>query len=404
MTSLSERSAAVVMGTYAAPQIDIDHADGAIITATDGREYLDLLAGIAVNALGHNHPAIVAAVSKQVAQLSHVSNIYAHTTAVELAERLAAALRDEAGDALGADVAVKTFFCNSGAEANEAAFKIARRTGRSRIISFTGGFHGRTMGALALTGQPDKQAAFAPLAPGVEYATYNDLDSVTELVALNPSEVAAIILEPIQGEVGVIPAELDFLRGLRALCDTHGILLIIDEVQTGIGRTGRYFAHTAAGIRADVITLAKGLGGGLPLGATMATGAAADLLTAGDHGTTFGGNPICCAAGLAVLDTIEQTQLLQRVEDLGTRFTTELSTCDGVATVRGAGLILGVVLEAPVAKRVVSAGLDAGLLLNAPNEHVVRLTPPLILTDEQVTEAITTLAELIATASAEYSD
>lgn len=373
---------ATLMNTYGTPPVTLVSGKGAHATGEDGTDYIDLLAGIAVNSLGHAHPAIVEAVSNQIGTLGHVSNLFGSTPVVAAAEKLKARFGDESA---------RLFFCNSGGEANEAAFKLARLTGRSRVLAAVHGFHGRTMGSLALTGQPEKRAPFEPLPAGVEFFDYGDLDAVRALVAENPSEVAAIIVEPIQGETGVIPAPEGFLTGLREICDESGALLLIDEVQTGIGRTGDFFAFQHEGIGPDVVTMAKGLGGGLPIGAVLARGKAAELFTPGSHGTTFGGNPVACAAANAVLDTIDD-DFLAEVRRKGEKLAEGLAAIDGVREVRGRGLMLGAVLDAPVAKEAVAAGLKRGVIVNAPSASVLRLTPPLVITDEEIDTALERVA------------
>ena len=373
---------ATLMNTYGTPPVTLVSGKGAHATGEDGTDYIDLLAGIAVNSLGHAHPAIVEAVSNQIGTLGHVSNLFGSTPVVAAAEKLKARFGDESA---------RLFFCNSGGEANEAAFKLARLTGRSRVLAAVHGFHGRTMGSLALTGQPEKRAPFEPLPAGVEFFDYGDLDAVRALVAENPSEVAAIIVEPIQGETGVIPAPEGFLTGLREICDESGALLLIDEVQTGIGRTGDFFAFQHEGIWPDVVTMAKGLGGGLPIGAVLARGKAAELFTPGSHGTTFGGNPVACAAANAVLDTIDD-DFLAEVRRKGEKLAEGLAAIDGVREVRGRGLMLGAVLDAPVAKEAVAAGLKRGVIVNAPSASVLRLTPPLVITDEEIDTALERVA------------
>ncbi|MDX2357213.1 acetylornithine transaminase [Dietzia sp. PP-33] len=381
------------MHNYGTPPLELVSGRGATVTAADGREYMDLLGGIAVNALGHAHPALVDAVSRQVAELGHVSNLYIHPTVVTLAERLESLL--------AVDVPVRAFFCNSGAEANEAAFKIARRTGRARILAAENGFHGRTMGALAMTGQPAKREPFEPMPAGVEFFPYGDIAALGELVGRDPGDTAAVIVEPIQGEGGVVEPPEGFLADVRSLCSEHGILMIVDEVQTGIGRTGSMFASRRAGVVPDVITLAKGLGGGLPIGACLGIGAAGELLTAGQHGTTFGGNPVACAAALAVLDTIESDDLIAHVDRLGKIIAAEIECLDHplVDHVRGSGLLLGVVLTAPLAKAVEGAARDAGYLVGATAADVVRLAPPLILTEEQAARFVAGLPRILDAAT-----
>lgn len=373
---------ATLMNTYGTPPVKLVSGKGAHATGEDGTDYIDLLAGIAVNSLGHAHPAIVEAVSNQISTLGHVSNLFGSTPVVAAAEKLKARFGDESA---------RLFFCNSGGEANEAAFKLARLTGRSRVLAAVHGFHGRTMGSLALTGQPEKRAPFEPLPAGVEFFDYGDLDAVRALVAKNPAEVAAIIVEPIQGETGVIPAPEGFLTGLREICDESGALLLIDEVQTGIGRTGDFFAFQHEGIWPDVVTMAKGLGGGLPIGAVLARGKAAELFTPGSHGTTFGGNPVACAAANAVLDTIDDA-FLAEVRRKGEKLAEGLAAIDGVREVRGRGLMLGAVLEQPVAKETVAAGLERGVIVNAPSASVLRFTPPLVITDEDIDTALERVA------------
>ncbi|WKD61104.1 Acetylornithine aminotransferase [Corynebacterium ciconiae DSM 44920] len=390
MTALESWPSAL-MNTYGTPAVELSSGEGAHVTDAEGRSYIDMLAGIAVNALGHAHPALIDAVSTQTQTLGHVSNLFASAPTVELAQRLKGQLSrldEQAGES------AKVFFCNSGGEANEAAFKLARLTKRSRVLTAVHGFHGRTMGSLALTGQADKRAPFEPLPAGVEYYPYGDVAALTEMVERNPSDVAAIMLEPIQGETGVVPAPEGFLRAVRELCDRHGILMIVDEVQTGIGRTGEFWAFEhEPGVIPDVITMAKGLGGGLPLGACMATGSAAELFGPGSHGTTFGGNPIVCAAGRAVVDIVADPAFLAEVRDKGQRLADGVDKLALVDHVRGRGLMLGLVLTQPVAKKVVQAGYRHGLILNACGDDVVRLTPPLVITESDIDSAIARFAD-----------
>lgn len=393
MKDFTQRWAGALLDNYPVPPVELAEGAGSTVTDADGKQYIDMLAGIAVNSLGHAHPAVVEAVTNQLSTLGHVSNLFGSAPVVKVAE----ALRERVGD----DTA-RVYFGNSGAEANEAAFKLARLTGRRRILAAQHGFHGRTMGALAMTGQPDKQKAFEPLPAGVEFYPYGDIDALSELVEQNPTDTAAIILEPIQGETGVIPAPEGFLTQVRELCDKYGILFIVDEVQTGVGRTGDFFAFQHEGVLPDVITMAKGLGGGLPIGATIARGEAAKLFTPGSHGTTFGGNPVSCAAATAVLATIDDT-FLAEVRRKGQVLYNAASAIPGVQEVRGRGLMLGMVLEQPVAKRVVTLGLEQGVILNAPADDVIRLTPPLVISDDEIAQAVERLAAAIAEASEEVS-
>lgn len=398
MSTMKDHWATDLMNTYGVPPLTLVKGQGAWVIDDEGREYIDLLAGIAVNSLGHAHPAVIDAVNQQVSSLAHVSNLFISQPVVDVAHGLKARfLRGKA------EADTRIFFCNSGAEANEAAFKLARLTGRSRVLAAVHGFHGRTMGSLSLTGQPDKQEPFLPLVPGVEFFDFNDADSLSAAVAQNPEDTAAIIVEPIQGETGVIPASRAFLETARHLCDEHGILLIFDEVQTGIGRTGTFFAHETYGVTPDVVTMAKGLGAGLPIGACLATGRAASLFGPGSHGTTFGGNPVACAAARAVLDTVDD-DFLAHVRARSEQLAAGLADLSGVNYVRGRGLMLGVVLEKPIAKATVAAGYRHGLILNAPAPDVIRITPPLVITEEDVTEALRRFAAALSEALQEGHD
>jgi acetylornithine aminotransferase len=378
----------VMLPSYGEPTLTLVRGDGATVWDDAGNPYVDLVAGIAVNALGHAHPAIVSAVSRQVATLGHTSNLVANEPSLRLAERLLA-LTGRDG---------RVFFANSGAEANEAAFKMARRTGRPTVVAAEGAFHGRTMGALALTGQPAKRAPFEPLPGGVSFVPYGD---AAALAAAVDGSTAAVVLEPVLGEGGVVPAPAGYLEAAREVTRESGALLVLDEVQTGIGRTGAWFAHQAAGVEPDVLTLAKGLGGGLPVSACIAFGDAAALLQPGQHGTTFGGNPVSCAAALAVLDTIESDGLLERAESLGKALSAGITGLGHplVATVRGAGLMLGIVLTAPVAAEVETAAREHGFLVNAVAPDVVRLVPPLVLTDAQADSFLGALPEVLDAAT-----
>jgi acetylornithine/N-succinyldiaminopimelate aminotransferase len=370
---LATRWSAVMMSNYRTPPVALARGAGATVWDVDGREYTDLLGGIATTILGHAHPKVVEAITKQAATLGHVSNLAMHEPGVALAERLLE-LAGRPG---------RVFFCNSGAEANEAAFKISRLTGRSEVLTAEGSFHGRTMGALALTGQPGKADAFAPLPGGVRYVPYGDADALAATVS---DRTAMVLLEPMLGEGGVVPAPAGYLGAAGAAAKASGALFAVDEVQTGTGRTGHWFAHQADGLQPDLITLAKALGGGLPLGAALAFGDAAELMQAGSHGSTFGGNPIAAAAALAVLDTIRDEGLLERAKELEHRFTAAIEGLGhaGVTGVRGRGALLGVVLAAPVAGELETRLRAAGYLTNAVAPGVLRLAPPLVLSDAQV--------------------
>ncbi|BDH04734.1 MULTISPECIES: acetylornithine transaminase [Streptomyces] len=371
---LTARWQGALMDNYGTPRLPLVRGEGAALWDADGNRYLDFVGGIAVNALGHAHPAVVRAVSEQIGTLGHVSNLFVAEPPVALAERL---LRLFGRDG-------KVFFCNSGAEANEGALKIGRLTGRTHMVATDGGFHGRTMGALALTGQPAKQEPFRPLPGDVTHVPYGDPQALA--AAVTP-DTAMVIIEPIQGENGVVVPPPGYLKAARAITAATGALLVLDEVQTGVGRTGDWFAYQAhEGVLPDVVTLAKGLGGGLPLGATIAFGRAADLLRPGQHGTTFGGNPVVCAAGLAVLDTIVGEDLLANTKRQGEALRAGIEALDHalVDHVRGAGLLLGIVLTGPHAAQAQAAAQEAGFLVNAPAPDVVRLMPPLNLRDDEV--------------------
>ncbi|NMO94068.1 acetylornithine transaminase [Actinomycetospora sp. TBRC 11914] len=391
---LRRRWSDTMMGNYGTPPVSLVRGEGARVWDADGREYLDLLGGIAVNLLGHAHPAVVDAVSRQIATLGHTSNLVINPQTVELGERLLALLGAGAG---------RVLMCNSGAEANEAAFKIARRTGRPKIVSTIGGFHGRTMGALALTGQPAKREPFEPMPPGVEFVPYGDAEALRAAV---DADTAAVVLEPIQGENGVIIPPEGYLQAAREITTAQGALLVVDEIQTGVGRTGVWFAHQRAGIVPDVVTLAKGLGGGLPLGACIGVGAAAELLTAGQHGTTFGGNPVCCAAALAVLDTVAREGLLDRADALGKDLGARIEGLDHplVDHVDTAGLLIGVALTADASGPVTNAARDAGYLINGPVPGRLRLAPPAVVTDAQVDAFLADLPDALSRGAAEAGD
>jgi acetylornithine/N-succinyldiaminopimelate aminotransferase len=373
----------VMMTNYGTPSRTFVSAKACVLKDDQGKSYLDFLAGIATNALGHAHPAVIKAVTKQISTLAHVSNFFAHPQGLLLASRL---------QKMTGDHDARVFFCNSGAEANEAALKISRRTGRSRIVAAQGSFHGRTMGALSMTGQPSKREPFTPLLKGVTHVPYGDLSAMSRAVT---KKTAMVIVEPIMGEAGVITPEDGYLNGLREICDQVGALLVFDCVQTGIGRTGQWFGFEHEDVQPDVITLAKGLGGGLPLGATIAYGKAAQLLQPGDHGTTFGGNPVACAAANAVLDVIESKKLMQSAKVFEKKIKKSLSTTPGVSEVRGRGLLLGIELNRPIAKKIAIAMLEAGVVVNAANDQTIRIAPPLIVTMSQIEKFIATFKKVM---------
>ena len=372
---MAKRWDAVMMGNYGTPAVALVRGEGATVWDDDGRSYVDLLGGIAVNVLGHAHPAVVEAVTRQVQTLGHTSNLAMHEPGVRLAERLVGLL--------GLPDA-KVLFANSGAEANEAGLKISRRLRPGGgWVAAEGAFHGRTMGALAVTGQPAKRAPFEPLPGPVTFVPYGDSDALAAAVT---DRTASVVLEPVMGEIGVVVPPAGFLEAARAACDARGALLHLDEVQGGIGRSGAWLASSvvAPGVQPDLVTLAKGLGGGLPLGAVVATGRAADALQKGDHGTTFGGNPVSCAAGLAVLEVLEAEQLVERSAARGEQLKADLQCHELVTGVRGLGLWLGICLAEPIAPQAEAAARAAGFLVNACAPDVLRIAPPLVVTDAQL--------------------
>ncbi|SDJ24550.1 acetylornithine aminotransferase [Frankineae bacterium MT45] len=399
-SELRSRWSAAMMNNYGTPPIALSHGRGVSVWDADGNEYLDFVGGIAVSALGHAHPAIVAAVSEQVGRLAHTSNLVIHEPGVRLAEKL--------GELLGGQPRV--FFANSGTEANECAIKLSRKYGRLRnpdgsrlkIVATNGGFHGRTLGSLAITGNPSKRAPFEPLPGPVTFIDFGDLDALRAAV---DETTAAVFLEPTLGEGGVVPAPPGFLAAARGICDAAGALLVIDEVQSGIGRTGQWFASQAEGVRPDIITLAKGLGGGLPIGACIAFGEAGELFSPGDHGSTFGGNPISCAAALAVITTIQDEHLLDSVKRVGESLAEQLSALQSplVAEVRGSGLWRALALRSEVAADVELAARQHGLLVNAVKADVIRLAPPLIVEQGEVDSAVQRLATALTDVSGEIS-
>ena len=372
-----------IMDNYGTPQLVLERGQGARVWDVDGREYVDFLAGIAVNILGHAHPAIIEAVNKQLLTLGHVSNFAAHKPGLELAERLL--------DIVGKPG--KIFFCNSGAEVNETAMKISRLTGKSHIVSLEHSFHGRTMGALTLTGQPKKYEPFRPIVPGVTFCAPNDIDGLRASVT---KDTSAFWVEPIQGEGGVLPMTRDYMRATREVCDETGALLVIDEVQTGIARTGKWFAYQHAGIEPDVLLLAKGLGGGIPIGACIALGDYGDLLGPGTHGSTFGGNPVSSAAALAVLRVVEEDNLMQRAQAIEQAFRAALTGAPGVLDVRGDGAMIGLKLAGDYAPKVEARARELGLIINAPNAEIIRLVPPLVLTDADIALGLERLLQALS--------
>lgn len=383
----TERYQGSVMNTFGTPQQVLVRGEGPYVWDADGKRYLDLLAGIAVNALGHAHPAILEAVTNQLSTLGHTSNFFATEPQIQLAEKLV--------ELVGHDARV--FFTNSGTEANEAAFKVTRRTGRTKIVVAEGSFHGRTMGSLALTSKEAYRAPFEPLPGDVTWVPYGDADA---LAAAVDETVAAVLVEPIQGEAGVVVPPDGYLQAAREITTKHGALLWLDEVQTGVGRTGAWFAYTESGIVPDLVTLAKGLGGGLPIGACIAIGEAATLLQPGNHGTTFGGNAVSTAAALAVISTIESEHLLDHVTTIGDQLRRGLADHPLVADVTGRGLLVGVVLREPLAVEVQKAALAAGVILNNATPERLRLAPPLILSEQQAAEAVTIIRGILDEVSA----
>jgi len=373
---------ALMQSNYGTPTVGLARGKGIEVWDVEGKKYLDFLGGIATNILGHNNQAITSAIIKQSKTLSHVSNFYAHEPALDLAEKL---------QKMTGDKSARIFFCNSGAEANEAALKISRLTGRKRIVAATGAFHGRTMGALSLTGQPSKRDPFKPLLPGVRHVPYGDIKALKRAVT---KRTAMVLLEPIMGEAGVVVPPTGYLKAAREICSAKGALLVIDAVQTGMGRTGQWFGYEDEGIVPDVITLAKGLGGGLPLGAMIALGKTSDLLTPGSHGTTFGGNPIASAAALATIEEIEKHKYLSLNLVKGALLRNLLSPIRGVSKVRGKGLLIGIVLNQAKAKDVAAALLKRGFLVNAASEDVIRIAPAYIVSDRQIMSFVSAFNEV----------
>lgn len=376
---LKKRWESAMQSTYATPSLLISSAKGSRLKDSAGNEYLDLLGGIATNALGHNHPKIVSAITKQLKSFSHLSNIYGHQPGIDLAEKLIKMTGDENA---------RVYFCNSGTEAVEAAIKLSRLTGRKQIISANGSFHGRTMGSLSLTAQPSKQRPFIPLLPKVKHVEYGDLKSIRKKIS---KKTAMVILEPIMGEAGVVVPPSGYLKAVRELCDKFGVLLAFDCVQTGIGRTGTWFGYEDEEIKPDVITIAKGIGGGLPLGAMITIGADKNLFLPGSHGSTFGGNPIACAAAIAVISEISRKRFLTSNRRKGQLFLESLQELRGVKEARGRGLLIGIELYKSEAKIVAKRLEELGYLVNAVNENVLRLAPSYLITDQEIKKFVQAL-------------
>ncbi len=376
-----------LMSNYATPSITLVKGKGSIVIDADGNNYIDMLGGIATNILGHSHPCVVAAVSRQIKTLSHVSNFYAHPNVIELAQILVR---------LTGNRESRVFFAQSGAEVNEAAIKLSRKTGRTRIVATTGSFHGRTVGSLSLTGQSSKRTAFLPLLENVKHVPFGDIKKAKR--AIN-SRTAMVIVEPIMGEAGVIVPPSDYLKELRSICTAHGVLLVIDAVQTGIGRTGQWFGYEYSGIQPDVITVAKGLGAGLPLAAMIAVGKSAQLFEPGDHGSTFGGNPVTTGASVAAIKWIEKNKILAKCKADFKYIHSSLHSVPGVREVRGAGLLIGIALEKDVSKDVAERLQAGGILVNAANPNTIRIAPALTITKKEIAKFIKVFKEVMSDVS-----
>jgi acetylornithine aminotransferase len=373
-----------LMSNYAVPSITLVKGKGSIVFDADGKKYIDMLGGIATNILGHSHPAVVSAVTRQIRTLSHVSNFYSHSNAIELAQILVR---------LTGDKQSRVFFAQSGAEVNEAAIKLSRKTGRTRIVAMTGSFHGRTMGSLSLTGQSSKRTSFVPLLKNVKHVPFGDVKKAKR--AIN-SRTAMVIVEPIMGEAGVIVPPLNYLKELREACTNNGALLVIDAVQTGIGRTGQWFGYEYSGIKPDVITVAKGLGAGLPLAAMIAVGNTSQLFEPGDHGSTFGGNPVTTAASIAAIKWIEKNKTLAKCKADFKYLSSNINSIPGVSEVRGAGLLVGIALQKNISSEVAEALQAKGFLVNAANPNTIRIAPALNISMKELNQFVKALKEAMS--------
>ena len=373
-----------LMSNYAVPSITLIKGKGSIVFDADGKKYIDMLGGIATNILGHSHPAVVSAVTRQIKTLSHVSNFYSHPNAIELAQILVR---------LTGNKQSRVFFAQSGAEVNEAAIKLSRKTGRTRIVAMTGSFHGRTMGSLSLTGQISKRVAFAPLLKNIKHVPFGDIKKAKR--AIN-SRTAMVIVEPIMGEAGVIVPPLNYLKELRDACTKNGALLVIDAVQTGIGRTGQWFGYEYSGIKPDVITVAKGLGAGLPLAAMIAVGKTSQLFEPGDHGSTFGGNPVTTAASIAAIKWIEKNKILIKCKADFKYLSSNITSISGVSEVRGAGLLIGIALQKNTSSEVAAALQAKGFLVNAANPNTIRIAPALNISMKELNQFVKALKEVMS--------
>jgi acetylornithine aminotransferase len=373
-----------LMSNYAVPSITLVKGKGSIVFDADGKKYIDMLGGIATNILGHSHPAVVSAVNRQIKTLSHVSNFYSHPNAIELAQILVR---------LTGDKQSRVFFAQSGAEVNEAAIKLCRKTGRTRIVAMTGSFHGRTMGSLSLTGQISKKIAFAPLLKNVKHVPFGDVKRARRVIN---SRTAMVIVEPIMGEAGVIVPPLNYLKELRVACTKNGALLVIDAVQTGIGRTGQWFGYEYSGIKPDVITVAKGLGAGLPLAAMIAVGKTSQLFEPGDHGSTFGGNPVTTAASIAAIKWIEKNKTLAKCKADFKYLSSNINSIPGVSEVRGAGLLVGIALQKNISSEVAEALQAKGFLVNAANPNTIRIAPALNISMKELNQFVKALKEAMS--------